>query len=143
MSNAAFRRLLSRVRALFTSRTMDDDFEREAEAHLALLAQEHVRRGMTADEARRAAAMEFGGVAALRERHRDTRGLPIIDTILQDLRYTFRTLRRDAAFTTFAILIVGLGVGASATIFSVVNAVLLRPLPFRDPGQLVARERHG
>ena len=92
---------------------------------------------MTADEARRTAAVEFGGVAALRERHRDTRGLPTIDTILQDLRYTFRTLRRDAAFTTFAILIVGLGVGASATIFSVVNAVLLRPLPFQDPAQLV------
>jgi predicted permease len=137
MSNAALRRFLSRVRALFASRTLDDDFEREAEAHLALLAQEHVRRGMTADEARRAAAVEFGGVAALRERHRDMRGLPAIDTIVQDLRYTFRTLRRDAAFTTFAVLIVGLGIGASATIFSVVNAVLLRPLPFQDPGQLV------
>jgi predicted permease len=137
MSSAAFRRLLARVRALFASRTLDDDFEREAEAHLALLAQEHIRRGMTADEARRAAAVEFGGVAALRERHRDARGLPAIDTIVQDLRYTFRTLRRDAAFTTFAILIVGLGIGASATIFSVVNAVLLRPLPFQDPGQLV------
>ncbi len=64
-------------------------------------------------------------------------GCPAIDTIVQDLRYTFRTLRRDAAFTTFAVLIVGLGIGASATIFSVVNAVLLRPLPFQEPEQLV------
>jgi predicted permease len=116
---------------------LDDDFEREAEAHIALLAQEHVRHGMTPDEARRAAAVEFGGVAALRERHRDVRGFRAIDTIIQDLRYTFRTLRRDAAFTTFAILIVGLGIGASATIFSVVNAVLLRPLPFQQPDRLV------
>src|SRR5579872_4367989 len=61
----------------------------------------------------------------------------MFDTILQDLRYTLRTLRRDAAFTTFAILIVGLGIGASATVFSVVNTLLIRPLPFRDPGRLV------
>src|SRR5579863_7730290 len=67
----------------------------------------------------------------------DTRGLPAPDSVLQDLRYTFRTLRRDAGFTTFAILIVGLGIGASTTIFSVVNALLIRPLPFRDPGRLV------
>ena len=56
-----------------------------------------------------------------------------LDSLLQDLRYTFRTLRRDAGFTTFAILIVGLGIGASSTVFSFVNTLLLRPLPFRDP----------
>src|SRR5260370_10117536 len=65
------------------------------------------------------------------------RGLPTLDSILQDLRYTLRTLRRDAAFATFAILIVGLGVGASSTVFSIVNAVLIRPLPFRHPDRLV------
>ncbi len=67
----------------------------------------------------------------------ESRSLPLFETIRQDLRYTLRTLRRDAGFTTFAILIVGLGIGASSTIFSVVNALLLRPLPFKDPGQLV------
>src|ERR1019366_8062775 len=66
----------------------------------------------------------------------DTRRVPALDSILQDLRYTFRTLRRDSGFTTFAILIVGLGIGASATVFSVVNTLLLRPLPFRDPDRL-------
>ena len=60
-----------------------------------------------------------------------------IDTLAGDLRYTFRTLRRDAAFTTFAILIVGLGIGATSTVFSVVNALVLRPLPFASPEQLV------
>src|ERR1700684_2958622 len=72
----------------------------------------------------------------------DTRGLPILDGFLQDLRYTFRTLRRDAGFTTFAVLIVGLGIGASATIFSVVEALLLRPLPFSEPDRLVWITNH-
>ena len=64
-------------------------------------------------------------------------GASPLDSVLQDLRYTFRTLRRDAGFTTFAILIVALGVGASSTVFSVANALLIRPLPFSDPGRLV------
>lgn len=70
------------------------------------------------------------------------RHLPLFDSLLQDLRYTFRTLGRDAGFTTFAILIVGLGIGASSTVFSIVNALLLRPLPFRDPGRLVWIANH-
>src|SRR5450631_4498323 len=71
----------------------------------------------------------------------DTR-LPALDSILQDLRYTFRTLWKDAGFTTFAILIVGLGIGASATVFSVINTLLLRPLPFREPERLVWISNH-
>src|ERR1043166_3240037 len=65
-----------------------------------------------------------------------------VDSLLQDLRYTFRALRRDAGFTTFAILIAGLGIGASSTVFSVVNALLIRPLPFRDPDRLVWVSNH-
>jgi len=71
-----------------------------------------------------------------------TRRLPTIDSIRQDLRYTFRALGRDRAFTTFAVLIVGLGIGASSTVFSIVNTLLLRPLPFRDPGRLVWIANH-
>ena len=70
------------------------------------------------------------------------RALPTLDSIRQDLRYTFRTLGRDAAFTTFAVLIVGLGIGASSTVFSIVNTLLIRPLPFRDPGRLVWIANH-
>jgi hypothetical protein len=70
------------------------------------------------------------------------RRLPAADSILQDLRYTFRTLGRDTVFTTFAILIVGLGIGASSTVFSIVNTLLIRPLPFRDPGRLVWIANH-
>jgi predicted permease len=69
--------------------------------------------------------------------HREARGLPALDTLMQDLRYAFRTLRRNAGSTVLAILIAGIGIGASSTVFSVVNALLLRPLPFRDPGHLV------
>jgi predicted permease len=72
----------------------------------------------------------------------DTRSLPAFDSLLQDLRYTFRTLRRDSGFTAFAVLIVGLGVGASATVFSVVDALLLRPLPFHEPERLVWIANH-
>ena len=73
---------------------------------------------------------------------REARGLPTVDSIRQDLRYTFRALGRDRAFTTFAVLIVGLGIGASSTVFSIVNTLLVRPLPFRDPGRLVWIANH-
>ena len=72
----------------------------------------------------------------------DTRGLSVLDSVLKDLRYAFRTLRRDSGFTVFAVLIVGLGIGASATVFSVVDALLLRPLPFREPERLVWVTNH-
>src|SRR4051812_35520849 len=72
----------------------------------------------------------------------DTRRTPALEAILQDLRYTFRTLGRDSGFTTFAILIVGLGIGASATVFSVVDTLLLRPLPFHEPQRLVWLTNH-
>src|SRR5213593_1630207 len=68
--------------------------------------------------------------------------LRALDSLRQDLRYTFRTLRRDAGFATFAILIVGLGIGASSTVFSIVNALLLRPLPFHEPERLVRLANH-
>jgi putative ABC transport system permease protein len=127
----------SRIRAFFRSSDLDRDFDDELESHLTLLAEAHIRRGMSPEQARREARLELGGPTQLREAHREARGVPFVDTVLQDLRYAFRTLRRDAGFTTFAILIVGLGIGASSTVFSVVNALLLRPLPFRDSGRLV------
>ena len=88
---------------------------------------------MSEDDALRAARIAVGNLEANKELHRDSRGLPLLDTLMQDLRYTLRTLRRDAGFTTFAMLIVEFGIGASATVFSVVNTLLLRPLPFRGP----------
>src|SRR5579862_5205837 len=121
---------------------MDRDLDAELAAHLEMAIDENIRQGMSPKEARRRALAKFGSIEPARELHREARGLPALDTLLQDLTYAFRTLRRDAGFTTFAILIVGLGIGASSTVFSVVNALLLRPLPFRDPGQLVWLVNH-
>jgi predicted permease len=127
----------ARLRAFFRTSADDDELTEELASHLAMSVEEHVRRGLTPDQAHRAARLELGGQTQLREAHRDARGLPRLDTLLQDLRYAVRTLRRDPGFTLFAILIIGLGIGASATVFSVTNALLLRPLPFRDAGRLV------
>src|SRR5262249_50710051 len=114
----------ARIRTFFSGRKLDRDFEQELESHLLMLTGENIRRGMTPAEAAREACVRLGGVASLQESHREVRGLPFLDTLRQDLRYTFRGLRKNPAFTTFAILIVGLGIGASSTIFSVVNTLL-------------------
>ena len=130
-------RLQARIVAFFKNEEHDRELDSELESHLYLLVEENIRRGLTPDEAQRVARLKLGNVASLREQHRETRGLPIVDTLLQDLRFTFRILRRDLGFAVFAILIMGLGIGASALIFSVVNTLLLRPLPFKDANSLV------
>jgi predicted permease len=129
--------MIARIRALFRIGADDRDFGLELESHLSMLTEDKMRAGITAEEARRQARLELGGVAQLQEAHREARLLPFVDTLLQDLRYTFRTLRRDAGFAIFAILIIGIGIGASSTILNVVNAVLLRPLPFDAADRLV------
>jgi predicted permease len=130
-------RMFARIRAIFRSRDLDRDLTQELESHINLLAEDYIRRGASAEEAARWARIELGGVEQLHEAHRETRGLPFLETLLQDLRYTFRILRQNAGFSVFTILIVGLGIGASSTIFSVVNTLLLRPLPFSDSRRLV------
>jgi predicted permease len=129
--------LAARISAWFRRAELDQDLNEELQAHLSLLVEENLRRGLSPEEAIRKARLKLGNVASLREEHRDTRGLPQIDTLLQDVRYTFRILRRDTGFAIFAILIVGLGIGASAIVFSVLNTLLLRPLPFKDAASLV------
>jgi predicted permease len=127
----------ARICAFFRASEDDRDFGEELESHLAMLEAEKTRQGMTREQAHRAARVELGGIEQLREAHRETRGLPLLETVLQDLRYGVRMLRRDAAPTGFAVVIVGLGVGACSIVFSVVHTLLLRPLPFEEPERLV------
>ncbi len=128
---------LLRFRGLFNKPQRDRELSAELDSHLRNNIEDNLRAGMTPEEARRQALIKLGGVEQTKENYRDRRGIPWFESLLQDLRYTFRTLRKDRAFAIFAILIVGLGIGASCTIFSVVNTLLLRPLPFRDPASLV------
>jgi len=129
--------MAARICALFRTGGDDRDFRLELESHLSMLTEDKIRAGMTASEARRQARIELGGIAQLEQAHRETRRLPFVDTLLQDLRYTFRTLRHDKVFAIFAILIIGVGIGASTTVLSMVNALLLRPLPFDAADRLV------
>jgi predicted permease len=109
----------------------------EMEFHIESMAEELVAQGVSEQEARAAARRKFGNMTQQSEEARSTWIARWMSDLAQDLRHSFRGMRRDAGFAAFTILIAGLGIGASSTVFSVVNALLLRPLPFRDPGRLV------
>lgn len=130
-------RIWDRVAAVFRGRAMDRELDEEMASHVELAAADFEARGMSGKEARRAALAALGGLQMTRETHREARGLPFMETLMQDIRYGLRTLRRDAGLATFAVLITGLGVGASATVFSVVHAILLRDLPVTNGDRLV------
>ena len=132
----SLRQAAARCRAFLTSSDLDRDFGDELESHLLMLIEENVRRGMSPESARRAALIRIGSPASLKEQHRTTRGLPVLDSIVQDVRFAFRLIRRNPWFSTAAILALALGIGVNAIGFTIVNAAFLRGLPFDDADKL-------
>src|SRR5579862_2363631 len=122
---ASFRRLVS----LFRSRRQEDELEAEVRSHLEMEEEMNRRKGMGAEEARREAVRNFGGVEQTKQLYREQRGLPMIETTLQDLRFGLRMLRRSPGFSALAILCLTLGIGANAAVFSWVEGILFRPYP--------------
>jgi predicted permease len=133
----ALRVLLRRVAGLFSGAGADRELADELDSHLRMHIDDNIRRGMPPEEARRDALARLGGLDAAKERYRDQRGLPSVDALRRDLSYAVRGLRRNPGFAVTAIVTLALGIGANTAVFSVANAVLLRPLPFPDAPRLV------
>src|SRR5262245_25610362 len=127
-----FFRLAARLAAIFRHRSDDADFAAELESHIDLLQADLERRGMTPDAARRSARLRLGGAAQLQEAHRAARGLPLVETVVRDVRIGLRALARSPGFSAAALMTLAIGIGANTAIFSVLHGVLLKPLPYGD-----------
>jgi predicted permease len=128
--------LLSQVAALFGKRQRDNDLDEELCVHIELAVEENQKSGMTAQQARTVALRAFGGVAQTKEEYRVQRGLPLVEQMARDILFAFRQMRKSPRFTVVAVLTLALGVGANTAVFSLINGLLLRPLPVPHAEQL-------
>ena len=135
--NLVLFRLKQRLRALFRKSEVEQELDDELRFHLEKETEHNIARGMTAEEARWSALRSFGGVEQVKEQSRDARGVRLLEQLWQDIRFSLRVLRRRPGFAFTVIFTLALGIGANTAIFSVVNAVLLRELPFKNPDEIV------
>jgi predicted permease len=126
-----------RLRAVFRKRRLDGELEDEVLAHLEFAEHDAIASGLPPEEARRAARRGFGGIEQMKEDHRDDRGIPLMENLLRDFRYGMASLVRDPGFAAVTIGLLALGIGANTAMFSIVDAVLLKPLPFPEPERMV------
>lgn len=134
---SGLKRLWNRLWAFAWKKPLDRELEAELSAHLEMAADDNMARGLSPAEARRVALVSIGGLEQARYRHREARGIVSLDIFILDLKYTLRTLWRDPSFSVVAVVILALAIGANIAVFSVVNTILLRPLPFENAQQLV------
>jgi len=137
------RTLAHRCAALFGTRKRDRDLDEELRSHIDLATEENLRRGMSPQQARTAAMRSFGGLTQTRETYRQQRGIPMLEQLNRDIRFGFRQLLRSPGFAITAILTLALGVGANTAIFTLIDSIVLRPLPYPDQNKLVSISADG
>src|SRR4029453_11443870 len=133
----AFLAWLSRVAGSFVHGRSERHLDEEMAFHLEMQARKEMEHGLSAEDARAAASRRLGGLDQTKDAYRDQRGLPWLDTLIPDLRYAWRTMRRDVGFAVVALGTLAIGIGATTTIFSLLRGVLLAPLPYPEPERLV------
>ena len=130
--------LLRRIRNLFFRAKIDREIDAELQSHIAMRTEDNIAAGMTPQQARREALIRFGSSTATKERVVSVDASLVIDSIWADIRFSCRQLVRNSGFAATAILVLALGMGASVAIFAFVDAALIKPLPYKDPGRLVS-----